>query len=188
MQPYILILLGSALLCTNLSLAAPPTAYKWTDADGLTHYGETPPEHLDAVAIPLTPAPEQTSRPDPGYYSVLQQAERLEAARLAREQARAEAQAAQRQAQREAAQTEAAIAAAEFYRRQEEPPAVVYRPLRPHARQWKNHERRHHDERLRQHSGRDPAFDPPRQWLETHPRLLRKELRAQRDYNRRREQ
>lgn len=182
------LLLALATVTVLPAHGADATAYKWVDADGITHYGQTAPPQYNATSIALDPAPAPAGGRDRHYESILQQAERLQQARLARERQRAEIEAAQRQADREAAQTEAALAAAEYYQQQSAPPTVIYRPAwRPHHPPHKPEHRDADRRRPPHHSGRDPAFDPPAAWLRGHPRLLRQELRAQRDYNPRRD-
>ena len=185
--PGIILALGLGIaVATPAATADDLTVYKWTDADGVTHYGEAPPADHAAQQIDLEriPAPVQAA----DYYSILKQAQRMEQQRLERERQRAAQQAARLEAERAAAQQAAALAAAEFYQQQAQQPPVIYAPrLHPHQKRHHRVPRHRHPEPMPEHySGRHPAFTPPSIWLRSHPRLWRKELRAQRDYNHRR--
>lgn len=191
MKPIIPML--SLLLLAPLAAADPTTVYKWTDAKGITHYGEAPPDTRAAQRIELDPAP-PVSAQDRNFHSIIEQAERLEQQRLERERLRAQAEAARAEAQRQAAQEAAALAAAEFYQQQSTAPERIYTPVPvlpprrfhpPHPR-WR-HEPPPPGPIPPHYSGRHPAFAPPQHWLRNHPRLWRKELRAQRDYNQNRD-
>lgn len=163
------------------------TAYKWTDADGVTHYGEAPPADHAARRIDLERIPAPVEAVD--YYSILKQAQRMERQRLERERQRAAQQEARLHAERTAAQQAAALAAAEFYQQQAQQPPLIYAPrLHPHKRHHRSPRHRRPESIPEHYSGRHPAFTPPSIWLRSHPRLWRKELRAQRDYNHRRDQ
>lgn len=163
------------------------TAYKWTDANGVIHYGEAPPTDRAAQRIDLEPVPAPVEAVD--YHSILKQAQRMERQRLERERQRAAQHAARLEAERAAAQQAAALAAAEFYQQQAQQPPVIYLPrLHPHKGHHRLPRHRRPEPIPEHYSGRHPAFTPPSIWLRSHPRLWRKELRAQRDYNPRRDQ
>lgn len=179
------------LMLSPLAAAEPTTVYKWVDADGLTHYGEAPPDTTTAQRMELEPAPPSTDL-DRNLYSVIQQAQRMERQRLERERLRAEAEAARAETQRQAAEEAAALAAAEFYEQQPVPaPTRIYAPYPVPPRGHFGPPPRWHHERHppppgvmpRHYSGRHPAFTPPDHWLRNHPRLWRKELRAHRDHH-----
>ncbi len=182
MIPYRLCLGLSLTVAVSAAFAADLAVYKWTDAEGVTHYAEAPPADHGAARVRLdadvaaTPDQQHTD-----YHAILEQANDLQKARLQREQLQAQQREAQRQAE---IQDETQQSAAEP---EQQPPQAVYVPI---------YVPRHHGDRdahsrVGEHAptppsrwhraGRDPAFDPPQQWLRSHPRLLRKELRAQRD-------
>lgn len=71
MQRLTPILLGLSLAAGGLSLAAPPavagtpgiTVYTWTDANGVTHFSDTPSHSGPArqLSLPVPPPPDQTA-------------------------------------------------------------------------------------------------------------------------------
>lgn len=171
------------ILCAALPAAVADTVsvYKWIDGEGLTHYAEAPPPDRSADRIELDLPPASALAAAEHYYAIVNQAQRLEQARLQRERERAQLQAARAQVERDAAQAAAASAAAEFYQQQAAQPQSVYLPvLVPHRRPPHAH-RPPPDRGGSQRAGRHPAYAPPEIWLRSHPRLLRQELRAQRD-------
>lgn len=97
-----------------LLIAAAPALggeiYRWVDEQGVTNFSQTPPDDPAQGARVLHLEPLSTI-PSVDVTALLEVAERLEASRLAREQARA----AQRQAIREA----------RFHQEQETPPAIT---------------------------------------------------------------
>ncbi len=183
MIPYRLCLGLSLTVAVSATFAADLPVYKWVDAEGVTHYAETPPADNSAATVRLdvntvaTPDQQHTD-----YHAILEQANDLQQARLQREELRAQAREAQRQAEIRA---EAQHAAGESER--EQSTQRLYVPIYDHRH---HRDRDAHPRRGEQspvspstwhRAGRDPAFDPPQQWLRSHPRLLRKELRAKRD-------
>jgi hypothetical protein len=86
--------------------------YEWTDNEGRAHFSDQPPtEHVGTVerrALPTTKTPPPVL--DDDYYSVENQARRLEAARRERAAARREAAALRQQQRLREAQLEAARA------------------------------------------------------------------------------
>ena len=81
----------SVLFCLSGSLSA-ETVYRWVDENGGVHFGDEPPENKDmnAQVLRFAKPPSLDSRGQNDYYSVTNQARRLEEQRLAREQALAE--------------------------------------------------------------------------------------------------
>lgn len=111
--------------------AGAQTVYKWVE-DGVTHYGETPPAGtVPAEPVTLAPAPATIHTPD--YRAILEQAERLEQARLARERQRARVQAERLEVARlEAQRAEAEAREAWWERHASRAPAIVLgRPFAP---------------------------------------------------------
>ncbi len=80
-----LILLNSAATAHAIEI------HKWIDEDGVTHYSENQPSDDEIVTEKLELPDVYGTEPqesDDGYYSVVNQASRLEASRLAREDER----------------------------------------------------------------------------------------------------
>jgi Domain of unknown function (DUF4124) len=104
------ILSGSVLLTAILPGVWAAQVYTWTDADGITHFSETPPadEQLEHTVREIEPAPVTGTPADDDYYSVANQAARMEARRLERERIRAEILKAEAEARRADADAEAA--------------------------------------------------------------------------------
>jgi len=75
------------LLGPQASLAQ-ETAYRWTDAEGNIHFGDTPPVGGALQVEPLELAPNQAPVTNDDYYSIQNQLERTEAWREEREQRR----------------------------------------------------------------------------------------------------
>lgn len=93
-----------ALLLVCLSAFA-LEIYRWTDADGVVHFSESPPDD-PRIPVQTLLLEEHGDTASGDLKEVLDVADRLEASRLAREQARAEAAEASREAQRQAAPQE----------------------------------------------------------------------------------
>jgi len=87
--------------------------YEWKDAQGVVHFSDQPPAN-PASSVEVQTLPETPTRPqgDDDYYSVENQAERLEQDRERREAARRETEAQRLDAQRQAAEAEEARARA----------------------------------------------------------------------------
>jgi hypothetical protein len=102
-----------AILCSLLLLPAVATAgtvYTWTDADGVTHFSETPPADasLDTRQIEIDTPPAVESPVDADHFSVINQAERMQQSRLENERARTERLQAEAEARKAAAEARAA--------------------------------------------------------------------------------
>ncbi|MEZ5542707.1 MAG: DUF4124 domain-containing protein [Pseudomonadota bacterium] len=99
------------LTCLPVSGGSAPV-YSWTDADGVTHYSESPPPDAatEHATLELEPAPVLPPPMADDYYSVANQAARMEARRLEQERRRAEIRRLQAEAQRAAAEAAAAAA------------------------------------------------------------------------------
>ncbi len=96
------------LLQTGLVWAA--SVYTWIDKNGATHFSDSPPPtgSIKVDQIELEEAPLIDSNLPPGYFSVINQAERMEARRLEYERIRAERLKAEAEATRAQAEAEAA--------------------------------------------------------------------------------
>ena len=131
--------------------------YTWVDAGGITHFSETPPEDTDtgAAQVELQPAPAALPGTDADYYSVVNQAARMEARRLENEKLRAERLQAEAEARRARAEELAALETSRQAAGLEDPryyPLYLHNPRygqRPH----RGHRPRHYDRRHRD-SGR----------------------------------
>jgi len=82
----------SILLLVPASLASAAQVYTWVDAMGVTHFSETPPPNpaTDTQLVDIQPSPTSNDAPAKDFYSVINQAERMEKSRLANEKLAAE--------------------------------------------------------------------------------------------------
>lgn len=85
-------------LLSTVALADTETIYKWTDLNGVVHYGERPPEGVDAVRVTVSSiAPEDASDPyasarrGPDDEPSISEQKREERAKRAEEQAQEDA-------------------------------------------------------------------------------------------------
>jgi hypothetical protein len=99
----------SLLLTLPASLASAAQAYTWVDDAGITHFSETPPPDpaTDTQLVNIQPPPTPANVPTGDFYSVINQAERMERSRLANEKLAAE----KKQADAEASKARAEAAA-----------------------------------------------------------------------------
>ncbi len=74
-------------LIAALAFCAPASAqvYKWVDAEGRTHYGERPPQALDATKLEIPLEGNDPRDKPPGCYTIQCQYERMRQDRLIRE-------------------------------------------------------------------------------------------------------
>ena len=77
----------SLLLSLPASLSSAAPVYTWTDDAGITHFSETPPPDpaTDTQLVNIQPPPAAANTPDGDFYSVINQADRMERSRLANE-------------------------------------------------------------------------------------------------------
>jgi hypothetical protein len=82
----------SILLSVPASLASAAQVYTWVDAVGVTHFSETPPPNpaTGTQLVNIQPSPTSADAPVEDFYSVINQAERMEKSRLAKEKLAAE--------------------------------------------------------------------------------------------------
>jgi len=85
-------------------------AYTWVDEYGTTHFSETPPhdEAINAEQINLLPAPSAGNISDSDFYSVVNQADRMEKNRLESERLAAERSLTEAEAKKASAEAQAA--------------------------------------------------------------------------------
>jgi len=110
------LLAGGFLLLTLIPPGWSARVYSWTDAEGIIHFSETPPDdiQLEVTVREIEPAPATDAPGGDDYYSVANQAARMQARRLEMERIRAEilkAEAEARQANADAAAAARAQAA-----------------------------------------------------------------------------
>lgn len=139
------------LLLLPLSPATGGEIFTWVDASGITHFSEQPPENApgEVFRLELPPAPPFRPYPADDYYSVINQAARMETRRLQNEKLRAERLQAEAEARRARAEEQAALETAHRTTSEEE---TRYYPLYLHyprhaQRPYRGHRPRHHDRR-----------------------------------------
>jgi hypothetical protein len=100
----------STLLLLPLAQPGAEQAYTWVDENGTTHFSETPPhnESINAEQINLLPAPSAGNVSDDDFYSVVNQADRMEKNRLENERLTAERSLTEAEAKRASAEAQAA--------------------------------------------------------------------------------
>jgi len=142
MQRITPLLLGLTLAAGGLSMAAPPanagnqdvTVYTWTDANGVTHFSDTPRHtgHTKQLSLPKPAPPDQTAiKANEAWLSKLHKMTQNDLAQAA----------ARRRAERERALETAA-------RQQQQPEEPQYQyvpifyPARGHRRHWHHHHHR----------------------------------------------
>ena len=99
----VLALLTTATVCAN-------EVYSWVDEQGTTHFSEVQPDNQShpAEQIDLLPPPKSGNSEKDDYYSVINQANRMETRRLENEKLEAERRRAEAEAKRAAAEAHAA--------------------------------------------------------------------------------
>jgi hypothetical protein len=97
------------LLTLSVSFASAAQVYTWVDDSGITHFSETPPAERAAeiLLIDIAPAPAGTDSAGDDFYSVINQAKRMEARRLENEKLDAEKKQASAEASRARAEADA---------------------------------------------------------------------------------
>jgi hypothetical protein len=97
------------LLILPTATASGTGIYTWVDDAGITHFSESPPSSTTTQRIDIlpTPAPSSEYSVDADYYSVINQAQRMETRRLENEKLIAEKQQADAEAIRARAQAAA---------------------------------------------------------------------------------
>ena len=97
------------LLTLPTTFAGATQVYTWVDDAGVTHFSETPPPDpaTDTRLVNIQPPPAPVDAPAEDFYSVINQAERMERSRLASEKLAAE----KKQADAEASKARAEAAA-----------------------------------------------------------------------------
>jgi len=114
------------VLLTAISSSSAGPVYSWVDDDGITHFSDTPPidESVSVRSIEDLPPPAAGISMDGNFYSVVNQATRMETQRLLAEKLRAE----RLQAEAEARQARAEALAAQqpAIRYEKEPDRYIY--------------------------------------------------------------
>jgi len=131
---------GFLVLLTALSSAAAGPVYTWVDGAGITYFSDTPPadESIGVRLINDLPPPAAGMPGDGDFYSVVNQAKRMETQRLLAEKLAAERLQAEAEASR--AQAEALAAQQPVIQYDNEPDGYIY-PYYPryHHRPHGNH-------------------------------------------------
>jgi len=117
--------------------------YTWVDDSGATHFSETPPQESATEAQLIEVLPTSAAAPgnvaDDDFYSVINQAERMQTRRLKNEKLVAEKKQAEAEAGKARAEAEAALQNAynndpvTYY------PAYPYYPRYRHRRPWRGY-------------------------------------------------
>jgi hypothetical protein len=139
MKRYINITLYS-IIFLFVSANSAEQAYTWVDDTGTTHFSETPPPESATAATLIEVLPASGAAPggvtDNGFYSVINQAERMQTRRLEKEKLTAEKKLAEAQARKARAEAQAAQQDSytndgiSYY------PAYPYYPRYGHTRPW----------------------------------------------------
>ncbi len=145
---------GGFLLLLLIAPVRAAPVYSWTDAQGVTHFSETPPDdaQIESSVLEVEPAPVAGPSIADDYYSVANQAARMEARRLEQERLRAEILRAEAEARR--ADADAAAAAREQAEAAADARDIRYYPLYPYYPNYGYRRYPYH----RDH----PRFPPPR--------------------------
>ncbi len=139
MQRSVPLLLGLTLAAGGLSLATPParagnpgvTVYTWTDANGVTHFSDTP-RHTGStkqLSLPTPPPPDQTAiKANEAWLHKLHRMSQNDLAQAAA---------------RRRAEQERALETTERQQQQPEEPQYQYVPIFYPARRWHHHHHHH---------------------------------------------
>lgn len=152
------------LLQTGLVWAA--SVYTWIDKNGATHFSDSPPPtgSIKVDQIELEEAPLIDTNLPPGYFSVINQAERMEARRLEYERIRAE----RLKAEAEATRVQAEAARERKVQQDFEVDNRRFTPLYPYTFfPGSRHHEQHHPETV---EPKEPAAPVPAQ-RESHIRV-----------------
>ena len=129
------------LLTLPLSAISTEQVYTWVDGSGTTHFSEAPPPDstFDMRLLEILPASGAApgNQPDDGFYSVINQAERMQARRLQNEKLTAERKQAEAEASKARAEAQAALQ--NSYANDDD----IYYPYYPrYRRPWNGHKPR----------------------------------------------
>ena len=110
MMKFHTLLPGVLALLTTVTAVCASEVYSWIDEHGTTHFSQVPPDNLShpSEQIELLSPPEAGDTKEDDYYSVINQANRMETRRLENEKLEAERRQAEAEAQRAAAEAYAA--------------------------------------------------------------------------------
>lgn len=141
----------SIFLYTLISLPVPGNSaeqvYTWVDDSGTTHFSETPPQESAAEAQLIEVLPTSGATPgnvaDDGFYSVINQAERMQTRRLKNEKLVAEKKQAEAEASKARAEAQAALQNAYNNEPVTNYPAYPYYPRYRQHRPWRGNGRGH---------------------------------------------
>jgi hypothetical protein len=125
-------------LTLSVSFASAAQVYTWVDDSGVTHFSETPPAErtTDTQLIDITPTEAPASEADNEFYSVVNQADRMEARRLENEKLVAEKKQADAEARKARAEA-AAIQQRSYNESADDNPR--YYPIYPYYPRYGHH-------------------------------------------------
>ncbi len=143
---------GCLVLLAAISTSSAEVVYTWVDASGVTCFSDTPPmeESITVGLIENFPPPAAGMPADEDFYSVANQARRMETQRLLAEKLKAE----RLQAEAEALQARAEALAAQQ-------PTIQYENV-PDRYIYPYYPRRHHHPHGKHHQGSDKQGSLPR--------------------------
>ena len=143
------------LLATLVSGSAAGPVYQWVDGNGITWFSDTPPPDgfVDVMLIEDLPPPAAGTRADGDFYSVINQARRMEAQRLLSEKLRAERLQAEAEASR--AQAEALAAQQPVIQYESQPGLYTY----PYYPRYYHHRPGRHPHHKPGRPGRPAHYD-----------------------------
>ncbi|MCP3676442.1 MAG: DUF4124 domain-containing protein [Deltaproteobacteria bacterium] len=123
----------------GLVMAGP--AYKWVDREGVAHYSDTPPPEIvgEVETFQFAPLPSHGGDPVNDYYSIVNQAQRMQESRLALERerrARWEAEREQEQQRLRQEQERKAREESEPTKARGYPVPVYPLPYSPYPQRW----------------------------------------------------
>jgi len=149
------------IVLTNFSPSVAGPVFTWVDQEGVTHFSESPPADtsIQPRQLDVLPPTDAGSAVVDDYYSIANQAERMEARRLERLEAAAARLRAQADAIRAATEAQAAKQAAD----NDNTGSIQYYPL-PAYPYYRGHQRRPHrrNPHYRAHTGQPEPAPPPR--------------------------
>jgi hypothetical protein len=148
---YMNIFITLLLIVANTGIASADQIYKWTDSDGLTHYSEAPPlaltESVTILGINISGHHGNIGQDD--YYSIVNQARRMEESRLKKEQLRID-----REAQRQAVLTaNTEKEPVQVVIQQPSYPVALFHNRGNYKHSRKNRKRPHHMRSITNHTG-----------------------------------
>ena len=149
----------SILFTLTAAFACAEPVYTWVDDEGVTHFSETPPPAPAAdtrfLDLEVTPPPASPNAEGDDFYSVINQAKRMETRRLESEKLAAEKKKAEAEARKARAEAAAIQRGADNYSASE---TTRYYPVYPYYPRYRHHPwRPGHGHRPPGHGHRPPG-------------------------------